>query len=147
MLRTLYSTRNIKASNPIQYSSNAYSTLKGFKYKKKYKEHANDGSGKHPHVARVSCKEPNCEDKKCTTLCSNETKTDMLGHLTHRPTTRIIRHVAATDANGKVSSQYFCKYNKPKVLTPEEVTEQVKEEPKVTAYVNQPEISSKINND
>jgi hypothetical protein len=79
---------------------------------------ANDGTGKHTHVATEICENLNCEVKKCPTLCENSKQIEIKGHNTHKPPIgRFCRFVSEIDANGNFSTQYFVPTNEKKSIS------------------------------
>ena len=130
--------------------SNNMATLVAYKVKgNAAKDLANDGTGKHAHVCKDTCVQPDCESKNCNSLCDVFKETTSLGHNTHKPPVgRFARFVAGYDANGVWISQYFVRSNFPRTADASKVTQynvkDLKNDPKQTQYVNStPEIQEK----
>lgn len=100
---------------------------------------ANDGSGKHTHVAEQTCILDNCENKICEKLCADPNTFKIKGHNTHKPVIgRLTRFISAEDANGDPKKQYFVPCNERKQLTEAEKQaygNKIKNDPKQQEFI------------
>ena len=103
------------------------------------KNHANDGTGKHPHVCVQKCALEDCENKKCTSVCDQPTNLDIDGHNTHIPPIgRISRYIAEEDAHGNPLKQYFVPTNTINTITEQQKQnygKDVKADPLTQAFI------------
>lgn len=127
-----------RAKQVVKIMGQTYSTRVACTVDKKL---ANDGTGKHTHVAKQTCILANCENKECPALCTSPNKFKIQGHNTHKPPVgRITRFVAETDANGDQKTQYFVKTNKKIEITEQEKQQygnKIKPDAKQQAFIDQ----------
>ena len=104
MLR--YVLRNSPTSLAIQ--TRDMSCLRGVKFTKKMPQNMiNDNNTAHTHVVKEKCVIPDCDIKKCPSLCDDFKEGDIKGHQTHKPPIgRMARYISAEDANGEKKQQY-----------------------------------------
>lgn len=125
------------------------STLISYKFKKKAAQDlANDGTGKHPHICKETCVQPDCSTKKCTSLCDIGDKLDVKAHDTHKPPIgRMCKFISSHDAHGNPDAQYNVKAVPKKSITATQKQaygSEIKIDPTHTAHVNStPEMREK----
>ena len=118
-----------------------YSTKVVFRLKNKAaKDHANDGSGKHPHVVTQTCTLQDCETKKCPKPCGQPDKIIIDGHNTHKPPVgRMARFISEEDTKGDPKSQYFVPSNSKNEMTEQERQQygkDIKDDPSGKTFVD-----------
>lgn len=128
-----------KKITPCPQRSMAYVSgcrLKG----KAAKDHANDGTGNHPHRAENYCIKERCEKLKCPSLCDTPKSFRIVGHGTHKPPIgRFSQRISDTDANGDPNPQYYVKSNKKNEMTEQEKQNygnQIKPDAKMEAHMD-----------